>query len=502
MRKITIAAAVGLLLSLLLLCGCQMADMQAEQQEVTLPSPQRTQMELPNADTVPVRQVEAELYMASADGAMLIPVAHRLTVDYTQEAALALMEALISADEAGMVNPIPEGTRVLNVEHSGKLVTVDLSIDAYGATSDREMLMMDVAIARTLCSLEDVDVVNLLIGGRKYSLQGMSMGALDAESADLTLLWAKAGMEADMTGEYEMNRTAILYYPASSGEGVLPAAVQLNYRKDCALDALLAQLAAVPEGMDGVRAAFAQTPEYAAGTVVTEDGRRVIRLDLSADTWAMMQSEAADLSCEAIALTLVSFLPEVDGVVFCADGMLITQYEMEGDTLRPDTGVLTREMLRGTIGDAVEMYYAAEEGEGLKRVTKVLSPMVRHYPRMLLSMLMEGPAAADGALSAFPEGVGIGDVLAISLREDVLEVNLSANFYRLCQTLDEGAERRLVYSMVNTLCGLEGVSAVQFYVEGAQADVLSESICICVPLMPAVCMAVQQSDIPMEEMEE
>ena len=488
MKRFARWAALGLLLSLLLLCGCQQVAYQPmDWQEAELPAPPETRMDAPNTDSVPVRTLDVELYMRSADGAMLMPVSTALRVDYTQDAAQVLMEQLLAAEEEGLVNPVPAGTRLLSVEHTNRTVTVDLSIDAYNVDGADDLLWMDTAIARTLGTLENVDYVNLLIGGRKYSLDGLTMGAMPVQSANATLLWAQSRTEAEYfaqtDGSYAIDRTAILYYPAVSGGNLLPVAAPVRFSAENAVEVLLESLTELPEGVHGVRAAFDVLPEFEQHTVVTEDGRRVIKIDFAEGSWSRIAQKDAGTTCAAAALTLISVVPEIDGVVFCADDMLITEYEIDGERFVPEMGVLTREGLRSRIGAAVDLYYGSPAGNALSRVTRVLSPMVEHYPRMLLGMLMEGPAAGDEAVSAIPEGISTEDVLGISLSDGVMQVNLSANFYRLCQPLSGDAERKLVYSIVNTLCNLDSVNAVQFFVEGGQAEVLSESMYLHVPLM-------------------
>lgn len=511
MKKVARWAALGLLLSLLLLCGCQSPGYEAEPwQEAELPSPPVSSMDAPNTDSVPVRTLDVELFMRSADGAMLMPVAASLRVDYTQDAALVLMEQLLAASEEGLVNPIPAGTRLLSVEHTNDVVTVDLSIDAYNVDGVQDLLWMDAAIANTLGTLEDVETVNLLIGGRKYSLDGLTMGAMPVDEANATLLWAHSRTEVDYLNESEsgfaMDRTAVLYYPAESGGNLLPVAVPVRYTGNDAADVLISALTALPEGVHGAHAAYETMPDYALNTVVTEDGRRVIKINFTADSWAKISQRKPGMTCAATAMTLIAFIPEIDGVVFCADDMLITEYDLDGEVFVPTTGILTRDGLRSRIGAAVDLYYASAQGDALTRVTRVLSPMVEHFPRMLLSMLMQGPAAGDDAINAIPEGISTEDVLGISLNGGVMQVNLSANFYRLCQPLDGDAERKLVYSIVNTLCNLDGVNAVQFFVEGGQAEMLSESIYLRVPLManPGVVIGdpaetPAPTDIPAEE---
>lgn len=498
MKNLAALAALGLLLSLLLLSGCAVQSYHAgEWQEADLPVPYESSMENPNTDSVPRRTMDVELYLRSADGAMLMPVSRTIQTDYTDDPAQAIVQALLSASEDGMTNPFPQGTRVLSVEHTGGVVTVDLSIDAYNVSAAQELLWMDAALANTLGALEDVEYVNMLIGGRKYSLDGLGMGAQDVNNANVTLLWTHSRTELDYLEQDDsslvLQRKAIVYYPALSDGSLLPVSVDIAYTQNGEADALITALSIAPDRVGGVCAAYAVPPQYAISTVVTEDGRRVLKINFTAESWSTIQQNKPGMACAATALTLVSFVPEIDGVAFCADDMLITEFDLQGETLTPDTGILTRETLRSRIGDAVELYYASADSNLLTRVTRVLSPMVERYPRTLLSLLMQGPAASDAAVSAFPEGITTEDILGISLQNGVMQVNLSANFYRLCQPLDGDAERKLVYAIVNTLCGLEDVEAVQFFVEGEQAEVLSESIYLRVPLMPnpglALCSA-------------
>ena len=83
-----------------------------------------------------------------------------------------------------------------------------------------------------------------------------------------------------------------------------------------------------------------------------------------------------------------------------------------------------------------------------------------------------------------PENVFAEDVLGIHIAGNIARVNLSANFYRCCQALDASAERSLVYCMVNTLCAMDNIRAVRFYVEGVSAETLAGSIYLRSPLMP------------------
>ena len=76
------------------------------------------------------------------------------------------------------------------------------------------------------------------------------------------------------------------------------------------------------------------------------------------------------------------------------------------------------------------------------------------------------------------------DLLGVEVSGRTARVNLSAGFYRACQPLDAVGERSVVYAMVNTLCQLDSISAVRFYVEGMAAETLAGGIYLKSALMP------------------
>ena len=55
-------------------------------------------------------------------------------------------------------------------------------------------------------------------------------------------------------------------------------------------------------------------------------------------------------------------------------------------------------------------------------------------------------------------------------------INLSGAFYQACQGLSSGSARTMVYSIVNTMCSLDGISSVRFYFDGERVDSLASVI--------------------------
>ena len=102
----------------------------------------------------------------------------------------------------------------------------------------------------------------------------------------------------------------------------------------------------------------------------------------------------------------------------------------------------------------------------------------------MLYALFDSATSSGEDGGAFPSDVCYEDILGISVERGVASVNLSANFYRQSQALDATAERGVIYAIVNTLCKLENIDGVRFYIEGISAETLSGSIYLKGVLLP------------------
>jgi spore germination protein GerM len=79
----------------------------------------------------------------------------------------------------------------------------------------------------------------------------------------------------------------------------------------------------------------------------------------------------------------------------------------------------------------------------------------------------------------------------VRIEEGIALVNLSGNFYRSCQQMNEQAERNLVYALVNTLCGLDPVRKVRFFIDGQSVDALVTAVSLRGALLPNPGIVVQ-----------
>ena len=113
------------------------------------------------------------------------------------------------------------------VEYSGGVVTVNLGSSALGL-SYREFYTLSLALAATLCEIESVRCVNVLVAGQSVGLDttgSLAMGSLIAHPGEnLPVLWEQ--MEAKRTpvgqnaAETPLTSYMTLYYPLENGEGI------------------------------------------------------------------------------------------------------------------------------------------------------------------------------------------------------------------------------------------------------------------------------------------
>ena len=82
-----------------------------------------------------------------------------------------------------------------------------------------------------------------------------------------------------------------------------------------------------------------------------------------------------------------------------------------------------------------------------------------------------------------PDGVTDADVLGVRVERDQVLVNLSGAFYQACAGMRPERARALVYSIVNTMCSLDGIRSVRFYFDGERVDSLASAISMRGPLL-------------------
>lgn len=115
------------------------------------------------------------------------------------------------------------------------------------------------------------------------------------------------------------------------------------------------------------------------------------------------------------------------------------------------------------------LYFADSTGSFLLADRRTVPYMeVKTLPQYVLDQLIAGPQAA-GLYPTMPQGSVLLDV---NVEEGVCSVDFNGDFLENRPTSQRGEQLTLM-SVVNTLCALEGVDAVEFYIEGRKIGTYS-----------------------------
>ena len=148
-RRLSLTAALVLLLSLLCACAAQHAqEMDENGYELYFLSDPNS---AGGGDAIHAQEKRLTL-----DGAM-----------ETEDCVRALMEALLAGpDEPSLSSPIPEGTALKSLKVSGRRSQIDLSAQ-YARLTGIDLSLADYCITLTLTQLPNVNAVSITADGRE-----------------------------------------------------------------------------------------------------------------------------------------------------------------------------------------------------------------------------------------------------------------------------------------------------------------------------------------------
>lgn len=504
MRKMALVGAL-LMAAALALSGCVSIPLTQVQTagQVTLPEPSVTPPPAPTGDSWAPRTVQVDLYYIDADQQQLSPLSRSIRLEGAVSVAEAALERLLEGtDVTGLVAVAAEDVALTGLEISQGIAMVDLSVDAL-ELDGQGLCWMKAAIANTLVGLEGIQYVQVLVDGKEESAMSLPTGALTANNATLTALWAQQQADEERfaanPATAQIQRRITLYFGAQQDGRLLPEVRQVVLSSGNVAQDIIEALRQGPDSpyahaVFPQDAALTRSPEIAT----LEDGRRVLLLSFSEGLYEKLERDgmSAWQLVSALTHTLCRTIPQLDGITVGVNGQLITRLESETDKLVFEDAVIAPRDFDDAVARMAVLYFAGSQG-GLTRVERAMDLVSAVSPRALLAQLIAGPDVLDqNALPVFPQGVTEADLLGIRIEDGCALVNLSSNLYRLCQDITQEQERSLIYSMVNTLCALEEVDRVRFYVGGAAVDSLAGWIYLKGELLPNPGLVAQaQEDI-------
>lgn len=451
---------ICLLLCLLMLGGCTAKPVL--QPSITLP-PASPGPEAPLGDAGLQHEVIIPLYLPSLDGQTLLTTYEKLILPRDQHPAQAILRALLSHEGNSRVQPLGGSVQLSlaganPVELCGSVCTVNLSASAL-QLSGEALYTAALAITSTLCEMEDVSYVNLLIAGTPVAMDvggNLPLGTLTAQPGqELPVLWEQYVSRRTPVGALAaatpLTATATLYFPLADGSGLIAEPRRLTFPGQHPQQQVIALLEALSNGADLV-SDVSDMPDLTALQLFLpeiselESGGRRATLHLSADAFQRISAAGCDPMCTmaAITMTLTTFVPSLQQVcVLTGNDALTSLYSAQLGSLLFPGALQSRQDFTHTIR-VQSAIYLPQDGF-LTRRSFALPAQTAASPRALLLLM------ADPAVGVLPDGLTDADILGLSVLNDTLLINLSDRYAEVIRSSSMD-QRLCAYSMVNTLC--------------------------------------------------
>lgn len=473
-----------LLLCALLLTGCTAAP--AGLPAATLP-PVSTGPEAPIGDAGLQHQQIVPLYLPSIDGQRLLTFFDTLTLSYEQHPAETILRALLAHPGNNRVKALGGAAKLTlaganPVELSGGVCTVNLSASALQLTS-QELYTTALAIAATLCDMEGINYVNLLVAGTPIAMDvggNLPLGALSSNlSQELPVLWEQFSARRTPVGEWAsatpLTATATLYFPLADGCGMIAEPRRISFPGQHPQQQVIALLDALSNGAEFIPGA-ADMPDMASLQLFApevsdlQSGGRRVTLHLGSDALQRIAAAGCDPACyfAAVTTTLTTFVPSLQQVcVLLGDGALTSLYSNQLGSMLFPGGLQTRTAFAHALMDQATVCIPSQD----KLAARALSLPYRHAvsPRALLLAM----AAAD--VAALPANLTDADILGLAVEDGTLLVNFSDRYAEVIRVSDMD-QRLMAYGIVNTLCRQLGVRRARFFFGSKTVDSLGAEL--------------------------
>ena len=482
-----------------LLCGCALSNREPEAvTEIRLPEPTEEPENMILGEKLSSTPAEVTLYFAAQDGTGYSAVTRMIARDVGQSLPQAAVETLLDSGAERSIQSMAD-TQMLACETTCGTATVNLSIDARNTQNPQELLALQTSIGNTLLGIDGINGVNVLIGNVSESHCQLPLGIQTEPVTSVAAAYAQLQAERDRLSQDSQSdpivRAALLYFPSDSGDWLIPELRTITVGQEgfvaALFDALrtgpIEQACAIPSIPEGVEL-LGETPVIQT----LSSGERVLDLNFTSTLVTYMALSGLEVwkLTGSIAMTMCSFLPDLDAVRVLVDGEPITRCERGQTPMAFPEGRIHRRDFTDCVGSTVKLYLVNNEGM-LQPTQRAVSMHSALSPRSLLVELIHSAGDGNALRFPIPEGIQPVDILGVQTSGGVARVNLSGSFYRCCQAMKPREERSLIYAMVNTLCQLDGIRGVRFYVEGCAAETMAGGIYLKSVLLPNPGIVVQ-----------
>lgn len=458
----------------------------------TLP-PAAGDYEPPVGDTGLNHTRTVALYLPSADRQRLVTEYVSLQLNSGRHDAESVVRALLTQPGKSGAPALYGGVSLSlygnsPVEVCGSVCTVNLGASAL-QLSRQDFYSVCMALAATLCELDGVHYVNVLVADQAVGMDITDILPLGSQTGrpgeELPVLWEQLEARRTPLGENPadtpLSSVATLYFPLEGGAGIGAETRTLSFAgqsPDQQAGALMDALLAGAQYLTGACDMSALPQLMSARPRVTEldDGGRMVNLYFHVGLQESLKAAGIDMAClmAAMTYTLTTFIPSVSSVrAYVGDTPVTSLYSAVHGNLIFQGGLMQRHQFSAFLMEQTTLYFAS--GDRLSGVRRSMPFQQARHPRALLLALMQGPTRQEldaGLEPVLPDGLGDADVLGLAIEGDTLLIHLSARFAELLSTQAAEWEQQACYAMVNTLGEALGVKRVRFFFGGGMLEEL------------------------------
>ncbi len=415
----------------------------------------------------------------------------------TNPAEAAIEQLLDGPSNQSLKGVAPEGMTLESIEFSRGVANIYLNYKG-GQMQPRQAYQLELAITNTVTDILGESHICVFYNGIRAGFMGYPSAPLKKQTGSIEEAFlnayaryvpetpAAAEQEADEPSEAPRPRTSeistVLYFVSTSGQYILPEVRTVKYTEDEYVNALIEELIKGPLNTSSMESPFSSELQLMAEPELEQaagGGYRLrLRFNIRPERSQFLHQKETELSYAALVYTIMGFIPNVQSIEIYEGSKLITAHGAQD-------GLFSRNSYKGYIGSSVPLYFADRNSDLLLEIHRSLEQGQTWSARARVIELLRGPLEKDGdnVWPVMPSGVTEADIISVDVYNDTAYVNFSQHFRDACEELTAKNEMLLIFSLVNTITAMDGISKVHFLIEGRQTLQLAGSLCISDPFL-------------------
>ena len=392
--------------------------------------------------------LRAALYYALPDGSLTSEI-HLIDLDHSISAENGLVKQVIDGP-TGNLFPVIDKKTVLNYVY----IVEDTAYVDISVSKQQSLVQFSKSCMQSLHDAFDISYIVLTVDGR------MPLHAIN-------------GIEGLSLQKDDASKYIQLFFPDKRGQYIIPAVRHIAIPSDS--DLATAVMDALRNGPVSSDLSAAMDSEGISLTSIRRSGQTL------SVYLAVAEQSAIDLqgySC--IAMSMLRNIPNVREV----------RINMNNTWVRDVPGLngadaFTIDSISSILGGMIKLYFAGADGASLVAVNRSVPFKEAADPLSAIKEIIRGPLDVEkqGIMNVLPAGIKLSDILTLQHDDIMAILDLKASFYQACSGLSEDAEKLLLYSFVNALTERADIHSVLFLSDGTNAETLSGTVSLSVPLL-------------------